>query len=677
MKTGRGRFKVSGLPLSAAAFFLTRLPLPEKVVVLVPDKATAERWQRALSFFGAEDVFLFPAPEAPPFASVYPEPEISARRVATLFRLLEPGRALVVATPEAVMQRTLPPEVLKNHYEYLLVGEEVPREALFKKLLLLGYEKTGLVQRPGEFAVRGGVVDLFGPYFEDPARVDFFGDLIESLKLFDPETQRSKRRVEEAVILPVREILLPEDKSELEERLLSRAREYRLPSEKREAYLKALETGDILDPEPFWLPLVYQSPASLFDYLTGEILLVLFEPEAILEAARLFAKKVGLGSRCARESKRLLVEEEESFLPEEEFSAHLKRLAFALSLRSLPLSGEDMSFEVSDHRFHVEGIRAKPKEALNLGLGLLSEKLEAGEHVVVVTPQERGAEYLKNTFLRRFSLQEVPIRTAPFTEPDLKAPLEIYVGDLPQGFFWPGFGLFVIPEHELFGTRRPVAVRHRKTARDTFLRFEDLKPGDYVVHREHGIGLYRGLVSLELGGLPGEFLLIEYQGGDKLYLPVDRLSLLHKYVGIEGKAPKLDRLGGKSFEARKQKVKKAIQEVAQELLTLYAARKVKSGFAFSPPGPLLRQSLNQRDLARPLFLLLHKAGQLLGDGLLHHLFEVRGVYDGRKINLHTIKIEENCWVVNEHSPLAGEGSRGNQRTLEQSEQRCKGWESPS
>ncbi len=589
LEKGQGVLHVSGLPLGALAFLCSRLPLPEKVVFLTADPKSARRLEEALRFFSPRAVVSFPALEAPPFASVYPEPEISAQRVATLFRLQEPQSLLAVASVQALMQRTLPPEVLKEHYEYLLVGEELSREGLLRRLVALGYEKTGLVQRPGEFAVRGGVVDVYGPYFSEPLRIDFFGDQIESLKLFDPETQRSTRRLEEAVILPARELILPSETDPLVERIFSRAEEYKLPPDKRETYVRALETGHFLEPEPVWIPLLYKTPASLWDYLAQETLVVLFEPEAFWEEAQIFEEKVQVGWRRATESKRLLVEAEESFLTTDELRALVDKWPFRLEVRSLPVQAEGVLFEVKDHRLHVESLRRNPRQALEKGLMYLQERLEAGDRVVVSTTQERGAESLKSSLRRRLALEDIPIHLAPYQEDHFKTPLEIYVGNLPEGFFWPALGLMVIGEHELFGTRRPLLRQRKKKARDTFLRFEDLKPGDYVVHREHGIGLYRGLVSLELAGLPGEFLLVEYHGGDKLYLPVDRLSMLHKYVGVEGKPPKLDRLGGKSFEARKQKVKKAIQEVAQELLTLYAARRVQQGFAFSPPGELLRQ----------------------------------------------------------------------------------------
>ncbi len=589
LREGKGVISISGLTISAAAFCLTRLSLPKRTVFLTSTKQKAEDLTKAISFFTSSQVSFFQSFEAPPFASVYPDLEISASRVSTLFKLLEHKDFIIVAPVEAIMQRTLPPQILRNSYEYLVVGEQINRELLIKKLLFLGYEKTGLVQRPGEFAVRGGVVDVFGPYFKEPLRLDFFGNTLESIKLFDPETQRSKKRLEDAVILPVREIIWPEDTQEIENRILSRADDYEISQEKLGSYLNTLENKRLLDQDQLWLPLIYNSTATFFDYITSETLFILIEPEEIQKQAVLFSEKIELGWRRARDTKRILVEPYESFLNLEELRSFIERRNFKIFLRSLPLSeGSGITFEVKDHQFHLNQIRLRPKDAFEIGFSFIRERLEAGDHLILVFPNEKSAEHIKILLKRRFNQDHVPIRIAPLEDIKFETPIEIFVGQLPEGFSWQELSLVVIPEHELFGKRSPISYRKKSIKRSLF-RFEDLKPGDYVVHREHGIGLYRGLVSLEVSGISSEFLLIEYRDGDKLYLPVDKLSLLHKYIGIEGKEPRLDRLGSKQFESRKQKVKKAVQEIAQELLTLYAARKVQKGYAYSPPGPLFRQ----------------------------------------------------------------------------------------
>ncbi len=576
--------KIGGLTEEALGLLLAHFG-PAKTLVIFPKQRQAERFLKALEFFGGQGK-IFPEEEAPPFAGVYQSPEESGSRLAALFYLLNQKRGILALGARALLRRTIPVEVLRQVYEYVVVGEEIPREDLISRLLALGYEKTGLVQKVGELAVRGSVVDIFPPGEPFPLRLDFFGDELESIKVFDPATQRSKERREEAILLPVREVLLEYDYSGLEERLFSRLKRFELSPDKESAYLRALETKHLLDPEEFWLPLTYEKPASIFDYLSEETTIVFFEPERIREECILFEEKILLSWRRAKEGKRILVEPFESFLTSEEAWNIFEKTSAKIEVFRLPVL-EGINFEIRDHEHHLAAIKTQPQQAIAKGLSYLQEALSAGEKVIVLAPKQSVAEKLGSLFQREGLAAKVSVLSPPLQKLPPKEDLSIFLGELGRGFFWPEFALFLIPEHELFGIRKPLITR-KKGVKETFLRFEDLKPGDYVVHREHGIGRYQGLVSLELGGLPGEFLLIEYKDGDKLYLPVDKLHLLHKYVGLEGKEPGLDRLGGKSFEARKKKVQKAIAEVAQELLALYAARKVSKGFVFEP-GPLLRQ----------------------------------------------------------------------------------------
>lgn len=582
----RGRYTLGSLPPAGMSFLLSQTGIRRALLVL-PEEREARLFTKALGFFGRAKGVFFPAAETSPFSSVYPEVEVGSQRVAALFTWLSDKDCFLVVSARGLLRRTIPPKVLKEAYEYLVVGEGISREALLERLIRLGYEKTGLVQGRGEFSVRGGVVDVFSPGYEWPLRLDFFGDEIENIRFFDPDTQRSRGKTEEAIILPVREILFHHPER-IEEEILRRLKKYPLAPDKKESYFRALEQERLLEPEEFWLPLVYEKPASLFDYLSPEDLVIFIDPEQIKENIIRFQESLQLAWARAREGKRILVEIQESFLSAEEaFELWEKRPAL-LESYTFPLGHKEvLNLEVRDHSWHAKEVKAQPKQALKKGLSYLRSRLEAGDYVVVVSRDERSAERLKALFSRELKLEEISIREAPFKN-FVGEELEIFIGDLPWGFFWPEIGLFIITEEELFGLRRPLLEKRRTPSRETFLRFEDLKPGDYVVHREHGIGLYKGLVALELGGLPGEFLLIEYRGGDKLYLPVDRLNLLHRYVGVEGKEPNLDRLGGKSFELRKQKVKKALEEVAQELLALYAARKVQRGLSFQP-GPLLQE----------------------------------------------------------------------------------------
>ena len=580
---GQGVLEVGGVRPVSLAWLLASLSLERPLLVLFPREDVARQFVRAFFFFVGESPEFFPAPEAPPLVEVLPSREIGVQRVAVLAKLLLQRARLVVATPVALQRRTVPPEALRGAYEYLLAGEEIPRERLLEKLVALGYERVGRVEGPGEFAVRGGVIDLWPPGYEDPLRLDFFGDQLESIRVFDPQTQRGRRSLEEAYLFPVREIFLTGDPESLSERILQRAERYRVPSSEVEDYREALILKRFLRPEEFWLPLLFEKLTDFRAYLPRETGLVLWEPERIRAEAEGFWERVLSGAR--RLKRRLLFEPEEVFLSPEEWERLLEKSFEARVLaRELPLSGRGIALSL---RSPEELLPPAEGRGLSRGLALIRAGLESGDHLVLVLSSRTSAERLGN-LLREEGLTEdsPPVREGPLRELDRRHPLELYIGDLPEGFWWPELALILLSETELWG-RRPPGVPRRPRVPGT--RLEDLKPGDYVVHREHGIGLYQGLVRLEVGGVPGEFLLVEYAGGDRLYLPVDRLGEIHRYVGVDERPPPLDRLGGKGFARRKEKVKRAVQEIAQELVALYAARRVARGHAFSPPDLVFRE----------------------------------------------------------------------------------------
>jgi len=483
---------------------------------------------------------------------------------------------------EALFRRLPPPELLREVYEYLIPGEEFPREKLLEKLVEFGYERVGVVQRRGEFAVRGSVIDLWPPGYEKPLRFDFFGDQLERIKVFDPDSQRTEASLEEAYVFPVREAFFSGDSARIYEELLRRAERYRVPSERLEGLREEVALRQFFDPEEFWLPVLFERLVTLFDYLPPETPVVLFEPERIHRRAEAFRERVLSGAR--RAARRLLSEPEEVFLTPEELREILSGFRGRLLVRELPLSGDLDPGIKPPAALEAPGT---PGRGLERGLSLVRTVLDQGEHLVLAVSREMAARKLAELLIREGLIRNTPVvKGAPFREEDRRVPLEIVIGDLPEGLFWPRLALVVLSEAELFG-KPPSAERARRWP--SALRFEELKPGDYVVHREHGIGIYRGLTRLEVGGVPGEFLLVEYAEGDKLYLPVDRLGEIHRYVGVDERPPRLDRLGGRSFARRKEKVKKAVREIAQELVALYAARKVARGHAFSPPDLVFRE----------------------------------------------------------------------------------------
>ena len=580
----QGLFALSGFKTPSLAFFLSQFSLPDFAFLIFPDDSSAREFGAAFSFFSPKAVKIWPSPEHPPFTEVLSDPEEGAGRIEILYDLLLKKPVLVAASVKGILRRVPPGELLRQAYEYLLPGEDFPRDELLEKLITLGYERVGVVQKIGEFAVKGAVLDVWPPGYEKPLRFDFFGDTLEKIKSFSPETQLTEEKLEEAYLFPVREIFGPEGSDRLYERLFRRAEKFGLPAERLETLREQISLKRFLEPEEFWLPIIFEQPETVFDYLPEGTLLILYEPERMAEEARFWWDRVLSGSRRLRG--RFPLEPEEVFLSPELLERKIAERGFKTLVRELPVDQAEIKADFKG--LEVFEPPDPQRSGLERGIELLKHILAHGEHAVVALGNRSSAERLAEILAREGLCEELPIKEAPFREPDLRVPAEVILGELPEGFFVPELTLVFVSERELLGKKSPSAVKRRLRERAT-LRFEDLKPGDHVVHREHGIGLYRGLVKLEVGGWVGEFLLVEYAGGDKLYLPVDRLGEIHRYVGVDDRPPKLDRLGGRAFLARKEKVKKAVQEIAQELVALYAARKVARGHAFSPPDLVFRE----------------------------------------------------------------------------------------
>ncbi|RPI50130.1 MAG: hypothetical protein EHM49_08940, partial [Deltaproteobacteria bacterium] len=479
-----------------------------------------------------------------------------------------------------------------------------------------GYENSAIVQSRGEFSIRGGLLDIFSPLTALPVRIDFFGDFVEEMRLFDPLTQRSTEDLNELVILPVNELIFSQSMLEsVHEKLVERAAEYKLPARRVHEILQQLEARRLVEGYEALLPLFYPKPASVLDYIPQQTSLLIDRPEEVERALENYWKGAEQTYESALGEHRVFSPLESLLSDPEQLSKQIRDhtcwLFQDINLYgSLPnssiIKSKGSSFNLSASNIQeIEIKSSKPDLTLMPGsakkgidligpvLDRLKDWIEAGERIVLVVPGQRQGQRM----IELLSYHEIfsdearpPILLSPLTNDPAEPGLMICTGQLSSGFALPGEAYIVLTEEELLGAR---ARRTRSPGREkttvSDLTFEDLKPGQPIVHRDHGVGLYKGLVRIETGGVPGEFLFLEYRGGDKLYLPVDRLGLVQKYIGIEGRALRLDRLGSSSWQLTKQKVKKDIYEIAHELVDLYASRKVSKGVDFSPPDALFRQ----------------------------------------------------------------------------------------
>jgi transcription-repair coupling factor (superfamily II helicase) len=632
---GGGRFRVLGLKGSAIALvaaLLARRHAGRTLLLVTATQKEAARLAEDLAFFlgeaasapepSARRVRAFPSWDVLPFATLSPPSEIVHDRVEALVRLADAARAgagalrggapVVVAPVKALLERTLPPAELLRRGRRLAVGDEASREEIGQVLAEAGYAPSPVVEDVGDYSLRGGILDLFPPGYRWPVRVEFDGDLIETVRTFDPQSQRSRGHLKGVEVLPVREFLGDEgQRREARRRLRDRADALDLG---RDAWLSAAEaigSGFHAPGLETYLPDLHPGAATLLDYLPEGTIVVRVDPIGIDKERDDYWAEVRHGHEQARREGRAVPDAAALYV---EPGALDKALAArgGITVERVELfepgdgaEGREPAQAVRLDTRTNEGLRqalADPRGEAGLLAplaGLVKQRRREGDQVLLVCHtkvQASRLEELLEPYGLKSSVEEGPLDLGGVTDGFAPAPggLRVVVGSLSTGFQFPALGLTAIAEEEIFGERkrrRAAATPAEQRAAAFLSSLADLRVGDVVVHVDHGVGLYRGLVNLDLQGVRTDFLHLEYQGGDKLYVPVDRINLVQKYVGDgdEEAAPRVDRLGGTAWERVKSRVKASIREMTKELLALYARRQVVTAYAFPPPDQEYRE----------------------------------------------------------------------------------------
>ncbi len=590
----------TGLTGSARAYLVYRLYLkaPRPMVIVLPKASDAERFISDLEFFAGKlswPVVYFPPYHILPFKYLSYHGQTAAARIRALFEMLEysiSAPPLVVTTSAAMIQRVMPKAVLSESSELLAENEEVETDRLVEKLNAGGYERAMIVEEPGDYSVRGGIIDVFSPLYDNPLRIELYGDLVDSLRFFSPASQRTVKRISEAVITPCRETVL--EKSELAgiiSRVRAQAANMEIPVTKVRELVDRIRDEGVFPGVEIMLPLLYSRMDTFMDYAPERSLFVLVEPRDLQKTADDVFGQAQANYVLSLQDKSFGVEPASLFLTWEEIEKTLIKER-PLSIKSLSVVRADenanspvrIDFTTEDNSELQRELKTrKNSEQLFLPLAQwLGEKTEAGMNAMIVCASKsraQRAESILKPYGARTDIMEYfdPRR---LSRGGATGRAFLCIGDLASGFVWPEESLAVMTDMEIFGAQR----RRKPSApkvKTKLLSFDELKQDDLVVHSEHGIGQYRGLAKLVLEGTGGEFLLITYRDGDRLYLPVDRMNLIQKYMGVEGVTPTLDKMGGKSWERVRDKVKKSVEKIAAELLRLYASRKVLEGWAFS------------------------------------------------------------------------------------------------
>jgi transcription-repair coupling factor (superfamily II helicase) len=573
------------------------------VVAIAGDTDEARRLAADLSFLSGE-VLLFPAHETSPYAEVNPDRRAAMSRAAVLFHLAKqlPWKVLVVPA-SALGRKVLPPSVILANTSHVVAEEELDRDALLSALAIAGYLRVPVVEDPGSFAVRGALIDVWAASADGPVRIELYGDLVMSMKRFDPETQRTGADVAEIWIPPARETIVTADTAaDARARIAHLCDEIDWPSTKTRALVEDVVSGRPFFGADGYLP-AFGALSSLDAYLDPRAIVVMEDPPAITRAVR-----DELGRAMEDEQSRLgspHFGRDELYLTEPDIADSLsERTLIAVHRTGMTGAGsEDLErFESApedaptlDARSLDDLERAVKHARLSRGKAGTLDPLvrrinawhDAGLVVLIAARAETQAERL--TALLRHAGVECRARLGVFdpalmTDPAGRSVTTLVTGTLARGVILPGEGVALVTEEEVFGSRAHRAVQKVKKAGKAKPFLEDLRQlavGDFVVHSEHGIGKYLGLIHRVVGEHTVDLLCVEYGGGDKLYLPVYRLNQIQKLAGGDA-SPKLDRLGGQTFSKTKSKVEKQVRQMADELLRLYAERQSVPGHALDP-----------------------------------------------------------------------------------------------
>ncbi len=587
------RAELLGLAGSSGAYLAAGLLAAgePKLAVLAPDQATARQFGEALGFYHGRpfEVALFPEWELDPYAPLSPHPDVEAQRLATLTALAAGRLRVVVTTVRAVQQRIIPRAVLASLHLVLQAGSEYPRDALLAKLVALGYQRVPLVEERGSFAVRGALVDLFPPTSALPVRLVFFGDELEELRPFEALTQRTGgERLALLELSPAREMILAgEHLATYCTRLRARCDELELPRSVREALLTEAREGLLAPGREQLLPFNYPVLDTLFDHL-GRVRWLVLDPPAVAGAIDELAALVRQGERRQQERNEPFASAAAFYLSPEELEARLNRNP-RLDLAALQVYRLEAEFPV--FRVPLQGNSdLRPDHPAHDGtLGYLADRLrdwsDDGWRVQLVCHQEGQAERLRDLL----EPSGLPLRWAPQAAAGTSWPpgLTVTVGNLACGFRLAEEKLAVITDDEIFGprTHRRARRRDRRVFESTLA---DLRPGHHVVHVDYGVARYHGLLHLKAGGTEGDYLHLEFAGDDRLYLPVERIEKVQKYVA-DGGEPRLDKMGSGSWEKTKLKARAAVEELARDLLHVQARRQLAEGFRYTPPDRLYRE----------------------------------------------------------------------------------------
>ncbi len=580
LKKGKTPISVAGVVQSAMPQ-LVFAASEKKTLVITYNDQEAKQFFTELEFY-TDSAYLFPAKEYVFFDIDAQDRHSEHTRLSALSQMEKSG-GIMVTSLEALLQFTLPPEKLKKYTLEIDYSSEYDLDELAQVLVKMGYIREDEVSGRGQFALRGGILDIFSPQAENPVRVEFFDTQVDSIREFDAMTQRSFGQADACRIIPCRE-LIDYDREELTKALQLAEKKCKKESQEKLkerllADIETLDSGEEISSISRYLGVIFDEIPTVTDYFLEDSQVFLIEPKRIAERAKTFEWEIGEIIEDLMEKGLVIPKKVKLWASYAEAAAILQNLPL-VSLNSLTHSAINYTYN-SIFNFETKttvSLHGKAEYLYND----LTERQKSGSTVVVLAANRSRGENLAGTL----NDKGIPCRYIHEYAEFKKGEIVIVRGVSAKGFEYPGINFILISDQEIFDAAKKKS-RRRMENTSRLKSYTDINVGDYVVHRAHGIGEYKGIKKMIVAGVTKDYLHIAYRGTDSLYVPVDQLDMLYKYSGGE-KTLRLNKLGGSEWNKTKQKVRAATGDMAKQLVSLYAEREHTKGHAFSGDTPWQR-----------------------------------------------------------------------------------------
>ncbi|MEZ4819449.1 MAG: transcription-repair coupling factor [Bdellovibrionota bacterium] len=575
------------------ASLLSEVMVQPTWVICPTDTAAAQLFEDLKFFFKFHDIsapiHYFPFRHSDLHPHQIREDYIALKRIATLYACISKQCHLITSV-QALAQITLSKEQLTNKTFSLMVETEFPQSQLLEQIIEAGYERAGQCTEKGLFSLRGDILDIFPPNQSNPLRLEFFGDELQTIRYFDTETQRTlehkdHKRLEYIEIMPTREIFYPPNPDRIIEKIKIHADHLGIaPPERREIQEAIAQKSDFAA-MPKFFPFFYDTHTCLRDYYNDAFHLVWIDPFTCKQTLQTMYKNIADETLAQQTQKIISAPPADFFIKLDTLESYLDKHATLLVSDVHVQDQKSHSIEHTQNIKTLEDLRSKLAQNKKSSdpLGPLFKEIigwhHQGLHVYFVFYDQKGATNFKK------------ILTARQLSPDDHKNISVITGDLSAGFIDHHHNRVWISEVELFGAKKHYKNSVTKKTTTT-IDLRQLELDDPIVHIDFGIGIYKGLKKISVGNSEQEFVTIEYAKKDKLFLPIHRLNCIHPFIKGEGGKPKIDTLGSSNWSQNKAKAKKAVVEMANELIELYAKRKVAQGFAYSPPDEMYYQFEN-------------------------------------------------------------------------------------